>query len=100
MEHVTTKAARVIICYFFSLDNGTCHLIFCMSYLFSDNGTCSHESGACACAKGWTGAACVRTCPSGRHGNQCREKCTCRNGGECQPDSGEELHLLRGGVPA
>ncbi|VEL16235.1 unnamed protein product [Protopolystoma xenopodis] len=43
-----------------------------------DGRPCHHETGACSCQAGLTGAKCEIACVQGRYGRDCQETCDCQ----------------------
>lgn len=66
-----------------------CNFLFCCR--------CHASSGKCDCKPGWTGIFCDTPCPSGRYGQDCQEKCDCKNGATCSHIKGEIPYLF--GLP-
>ena len=52
---------------------------------------CHASSGKCDCKPGWTGIFCDTPCPAGRYGQDCQEKCDCKNGATCSHITGKIL---------
>lgn len=53
--------------------------------------SCHPLTGECACQPGWAGLHCNESCPSGSHGDGCRERCLCLHGGTCDSETGRCL---------
>ena len=66
-----------------------CNFLFCCR--------CHASSGKCDCKPGWTGIFCDTPCPAGRYGQDCQEKCDCKNGATCSHIKGEIPYLF--GLP-
>lgn len=49
---------------------------------------CHPWTGDCACAAGWDGPTCSRTCPLYMYGEGCRRKCDCKNNAQCVSSNG------------
>ena len=49
---------------------------------------CHASSGKCDCPPGWTGIYCDTPCPAGHYGQDCQEKCICKNGATCNHITG------------
>ena len=67
---------------------------------------CHASSGKCDCPPGWTGIYCDTPCPAGHYGQDCQEKCNCKNGATCNhitgtsTDQGPSINdkiILKGG---
>ncbi|KAB0402934.1 hypothetical protein E2I00_003068, partial [Balaenoptera physalus] len=50
------------------------------------SGQCDPVTGGCQCPPGQTGARCQHGCPPTKYGPNCELKCTCKNGGLCNPN--------------
>ena len=51
---------------------------------------CHASSGKCDCTPGWTGIYCDTPCPAGHYGQDCQEKCECKNGAACDHVTGKK----------
>jgi len=59
-----------------------------------DFGTCISPNN-CKCDSGYGGPSCDISCPPGKFGKNCKKKCDCTNGAECDPYDGS-CHCKRG----
>ncbi|CAH1716292.1 unnamed protein product [Chironomus riparius] len=55
-----------------------------------DHGSCISPDN-CKCDSGYGGPSCDITCPPGKYGKNCKNKCDCANGAECDPYDGSCL---------
>lgn len=46
-------------------------------------------NGSCICPPGFTGYLCGETCANGSFGEDCAQKCDCKNGATCSPETGQ-----------
>ncbi|XP_022101762.1 receptor-type tyrosine-protein phosphatase T-like isoform X2 [Acanthaster planci] len=65
-------------------NSGDQHDSACRGRLF-----CLSDPYGCSCAAGFTGLDCMRGCPDGTYGADCKQTCHCAPGKTCSKDTGE-----------
>lgn len=68
--------------------------MFNLIFLLDDNKTCDHVTGEFKCRPGYIGSMCEHPCPLKTYGQDCLNRCFCKNGADCHHVTGNFYNIL------